>query len=125
MINDPNIKLSLLKWPDVVQSALGYIATHKKGINLGIDQEQAIARKILKDDLTAAMLMPIKALYEATQERVKAVVDKEPLTEVVLDDDPIILKNNYLVAINDMFKVLETMTAIKYPTIKEKKEWKQ
>ena len=110
VLNDYQVKLNLLKWPDVVQSALETRNT----------EEIKISRAILEQDLIGTMLMPLKAIYEATKERIEAVIDKSPMAEVELSEDPITLKNNYIKSINGMFRVLETMTAVQYPTLKEK-----
>lgn len=116
VINDQQVKLTLLKWPDVVQSALGHIRAHEEARSV---EEIKISRAMLEQDLIATMLMPLKAIYDATRERIEAVIDKTPQIEVEMSNDPFVLKKNYISAINNMFKALETMTAVKYPVLKE------
>lgn len=116
VLNDRQVKLSLLKWPDITQSALGYI----KALDSKHSLEAQTAYQILYDDFIAAIVMPVKAIYDAAYYRVSEVMEKEPLNKVEPNDNIIILKENYINAINDMFKVLETMTGIEYPTLSKR-----
>lgn len=118
VINDKNIKMSLLKWPDVAQSAISYA----KALESGNLKDSIVANELLKNDLIAAMIMPVKSIYDAACQRVEDLLGKPSLNKVNPSEKPVVLKRNYIVEINNMFKVLETMTGIKYPVLQEFKD---
>lgn len=120
VINNDQIKLSLLKWPDIAQSAINCVLSLERKINrtggrlLG---EEAVARKTLVNDLQVSIVMPVSSIYDATKARLRDLTGKDPAIEVKRSDDPIETKNNIIDAINKLFMVLSTLSGVEYPIL--------
>lgn len=113
------VKLSLLKWPDVTESALAYAAAARSGNQEDLDKTIVA----LRTDMVLALAVPIEMIYKSVREHITKQLGKEPLLPTVLSAEgrhkfPIKYKNHILSATNDMFKTLETLTGTKQPTLK-------
>ena len=133
VLNNEQIKLSLLKWPDIVQSAINYIDILEKKIVVAdgvfglrnrklFQDEETLVKKVLVTDLDIAIVMPIRAIYNSVRQRVLDVTSREPADKVEECDDPIEFKNRLIVSINGMFGVLKIMTGVEYPVIQKRVE---
>ena len=109
-------KLSLCKWPDVAQSSLIYI-------NMLEEQTEAseleMARQMMYNDYKVAIIEPIRAIYQATRDRFKEVLEADPAISAEASNKPIIYKNNLIDAINKMFSALNAVTGVDYPEVKK------
>jgi hypothetical protein len=113
------VKLSLLKWPDVVESALAYAAAERSGNQEELDKTLVT----LRTDMVLALVVPMEMIYKSVREHITKQLGKEPPLPTVLSPEgrhkfPIKYKNHIISATNDMFKTLETLTGTKQPTLK-------
>lgn len=108
-------KLSLMKWPDVAQSA----------IRLLDRPDDVSLRETLVNDLSIAIYGPIKVIHQSTFERIKDLSGSAPAkaekvakeAEDLKLEDPVKAKTLLMGSIRDMFVVLNTMTDVEYPEV--------
>jgi hypothetical protein len=113
--------LPLLKWPDVAQSALNYAEALE---NENSPEEVKIVRTLLRTDLCIAIAKPIEVIYKSTKDHVAKHFGKEPksvpLSFEELGKFPVQYKNRLMLATNDLFKTLTTMTGVDYPELNKR-----
>jgi hypothetical protein len=118
--------LPLLKWPDVAQSAISYAEAweNKNPLETRDTEEIKSARGVLRQDLCVAISGPIEAIYKSTREHVTKHIGKEPKGIPLSYEEswkfPVQYKNRLIMATNDLFKTLETMTGTKYPKLNKR-----
>lgn len=120
IINNDQIKISLLKWPDIAQSAINCILSLERKVDRTSNRllgEEAVARKTLTNDLRVAVVMPVSSIYDATKARIRDLTGKDPAIEIKKSNDPIETKNNIIDAINKLFIVLSTLSGVEYPVL--------
>jgi len=128
-LTDNQTKLPLLKWPDVAQSALQYaraLESELKEVGTNdidvafVSNDSSNNRKLLEADLRIAVVEPLSIIYRSTRERVKELLEKEPAIKAKSDENPIKHKNNIILALNELFSTLETMTGVKYSRLNKR-----
>ena len=123
-LSDDRVKLSLLKWPDIAQSAIKLALALKKSNEtemLSIKGDVTEVIHILETDLYSAIIEPISIIHQSTRERITKVLGKEPASLTKCCEGPIELKNQMIDSLNKMFTTLETMTIIEYPRLSKRK----
>ena len=119
-------QLPLLKWPDVAQSAIKYAEALE--CKNPIDAESTLEidnfRALLRADLCVTVAGPLEAIYSSTREHITKHLGKPPKSMVLNPEEiyksPVHYKNRLILAINDLFKTLGTMTGIEYPELNKR-----
>ena len=118
--------LPLLKWPDVAQSAIQYAMAweNKNPLETRDTHEIKTYRAVLREDLCVAITKPIEVIYKSTKEHISKHIGKAPIGVPLSYEEswkfPVQYKNRLIVAVNDLFKTLETMTGTKYPKLNKR-----
>ena len=111
VLDHQNIKVSLLKWPDVASSAIACI-----------NNPIADNYDVLLSDLKSVTVEPVRLIHEAVCERFLQIFGKDPRQCEFYGSERtpagiVRLKNYYINKINLVFNKLSEITNDEYPSI--------